>query len=229
MDDPPAHPPFSGLTPAQAAAYYDRYGARQDRPGRYAAVALKDLIRHARFDQAGAVVEFGCGTGKLAAQLLSTHLPPAATYWGCDISATMLALTEQRLRAFAERATTWQSAGDARLPMAEASADRFVSTYVLDILPDAGITAVLAEARRLLKPEGLLCLTSLTHGASRFSRLVMAGWRLRFALNPALVGGCRPMVLRDRLAADWEITHRRVVAGWGISSEVIVARRRPSE
>ena len=58
------------------------YGARQDHQGYYATVALTDLRAHAAFDQARSVVEVGCGTGQFAEQLLATHLPPAATYWG---------------------------------------------------------------------------------------------------------------------------------------------------
>ena len=218
---------FAGLTPAEAEAFYDRYGARQDHPGHYATVALAELTAHAALDQARAVVEFGCGTGQFAERLLVTHLPPAATYWGCDLSATMLSLTRQRLARFGARVTTWKTSGNAGLPLSGASADRFVSIYVLDLLAPEAIGGVLAEAHRILKPGGRLCLVSLTAGEQPLTRLVTALWKLRFALRPALVGGCRPVELRPYLApAAWEISHRRVVVGRGISSEVVVAEKR---
>lgn len=86
---------------------------------------------------------------------------------------------------------------------------------------------MIAEARRILTPGGLLCLVSLTNGEQGFSKLVTMLWKLRFALKPSLVGGCRPVELQPFLpAGDWEILHRSVVVGRGISSEVIVGQNR---
>jgi len=228
---PPAlHAPetgFAGLTTAQAEAFYDRHGARQDHQGYYATVALTELILHTAFEQAQAVVEVGCGTGQFAEQLLANHLPPAATYWGGDLSAIMLRLTRQRLARFGTRVTTWKATGGAMLPLGEASADRFVSNYVLDLLAPEAIGRVVAEAHRILAPGGRLGLVSLTPGEQPLTKLVTALWKLRFALRPALVGGCRPVELRPYLApAAWKISHRRVVVGRGISSEVVVAVKR---
>ena len=63
------------LTSAQARAYYDGYGAKQDTQGWYEDKAMDELCAHAAFKEAGAVLEFGCGTGKLAHRLLDEELP----------------------------------------------------------------------------------------------------------------------------------------------------------
>jgi hypothetical protein len=75
-----------------------------------------------------------------------------------------------------------------------------------------------------LKPEGLLCLTGLTHGKGLFSKAWTAFWNLRFDLNPKWVGGCRPVALREFLDG-WDIAHHDVVTARGISSEVVVAKK----
>jgi hypothetical protein len=96
---------------------------------------------------------------------------------------------------------------------------------VLDILSFEEITLLLGEAKRVLKRNGLLCLTGLTHGKDLFSKLWTSFWNVRFALNPKWVGGCRPIALLDFLNG-WNVIHHNVVVARGISSEVIVARKR---
>ena len=216
-----------GLTRTEVEKFYDRSGRRQDKQAYYEDVALADLVGHAKFNEARAVVEFGCGTGRFAEELFVNLLPSHAAYWGCDVSGTMIELSRQRLARFGKRATLWKSEGETSLPLPPASADRFVSNYVLDILSFDEIQAVIDEAKRLLQKDGLLCLTGLTNGKGWFSKLWTAFWNLRFTLNPKWVGGCRPVEALDFLAEDdWELLHHNVVAARGISSEVVVARRK---
>jgi ABC-type Fe3+/spermidine/putrescine transport system ATPase subunit/ubiquinone/menaquinone biosynthesis C-methylase UbiE len=214
-----------GLSHEEVKIFYDQLGARQDLQGYYEDVALDDLLKHTRFDSATAVVEFGCGTGGFAEQLLAKHLSAHATYWGCDVSETMFKLTSDRLAQFGNRATLWHSTGAMTLPLPDESADRFVSNYVLDILSAQEIESVLGEAKRVLKTNGLLCLTGLTHGKGLFSKIWTAFWNLRFDLNPKWVGGCRPVTLTEFLS-EWEMLHHNVIVARGISSEVIVAKQR---
>ncbi|NCP88411.1 hypothetical protein GW781_00785 [bacterium] len=56
--------------------FYDQLGAKQNHQGYYEDVALEDLLKHTRFDSANAVVEFGCGTGGFAEQLLTDVTQP---------------------------------------------------------------------------------------------------------------------------------------------------------
>jgi ubiquinone/menaquinone biosynthesis C-methylase UbiE len=213
-----------GLSGDEAERFYDALGAGQDKQGYYEDVTLADLVKHAGFNSARSVVEFGCGTGRFAEELLSSCLPDDAAYWGCDVSSTMIELSRNRLSRFGERAVLWKTTGDSMLPLMDECADRFVSNYVLDILSAEEIHAVLREARRVLRPNGLLCLTGLTHGKGLLSKIWTAFWDVRFVLNPKWVGGCRPLALLDFLN-KWDVKHHNVVvAGW-ISSEVVVARK----
>lgn len=214
------------LTTVEAKAFYDRFGAKQDAQAFYEDRALDPLITHADFQHAHAVFEFGCGTGRLAARLLGTTLPEDCRYFGVDISETMVALARERLRPWANRAEVVRSEGAISRQCGAGAYDRFVSTYVLDLMSEEAIQAVLADAHRLLGREGLLCLVSLTHGHGVITKLISSAWTMLHRLNPTVVGGCRPIELRDYLAGDrWRLRHHEVVSAWGISSEVLVASR----
>jgi SAM-dependent methyltransferase len=217
------------LTPAEAQAYYDRFGKKQDSQGFYEDPALDELIAHGDFANARSVFEFGCGTGKLAQRLLTGHLPAEARYLGCDISPVMLDLTRQRLAAYPRRAQAALMDGTIEFPLKDQSVDRVVCCYVLDLLSQKDIHCLFTEARRVLKPDGLLCLASLGKGSNRRSRLVASVWSALFRLNPAIVGGCRPMQLiafADR--ENWQILHQAVVTPFGVPSEVLVLQNKSS-
>lgn len=214
------------LTPAQLQSYYDRFGSKQDSQAFYEDVALADLVAHAGFDQARAVFEFGCGTGRFASRLLEQHLSASATYVGIDLSATMISISRQRLSRFGARASVEPAAGSISFPLPEHSVDRVVSTYVLDLLAENDIRQYFGEAQRVLTADGKLCIISLTRGTTLLSRLVSGLWSMVFRIHARLVGGCRPVrleVLLDR--QHWTIDYRNVVTPFAIPSEVIVATK----
>ena len=180
----------------------------------------------AQFGVAKRVFELGCGTGRLAAQLLKAHLSPEAEYLGYDLSETMVALARSRLALFGSRAQVLLTDGSLPWPLATGSIDHVVISYVLDLLPEAEIVAVLAEAARVLEPGGLLCLVNLTGGVTPLSRLNMGRWRLLYRLNPLWVGGCRPLSMQGRLEVHtWKLCYHEVVVAAAVPSEIIVAKR----
>jgi SAM-dependent methyltransferase len=212
------------LTAAEAKSFYDRFGAKQDTQAFYEDRALDALVAHADFEHAHSIFEFGCGTGRLAAQLFETILPDDCHYLGVDISETMVALARARLRRWADRVEIVRSEGIVPRHRAGGVYDRFVSTYVLDLLSEEAIDAVLADAGRRLRHDGLLCLVGLTRGQTPLTMLVSALWTALHRVNPNVVGGCRPIVLREFLGEkSWRVRHHEVVAAWGIPSEVVIA------
>ena len=214
------------ITPEQARRFYDRFGARQDNQARYEDRALDAMTELADFDRATRVFELGFGTGRLARRLLERRLPAHAGYVGQDVSSTMLELARERLAPWQDRVELRLSQGELELADADASFDRFVSTYVLDLMPEADIRRALAEAHRVLAPGGRLCLVSLTHGERPLSRVIAGLWNGIAHLAPASVGGCRPIDLCDYLAgADWAIQTARVVTALAVPSQVVIATR----
>ncbi len=214
------------LSHEQARAFYDRFGARQDWQRIYEGRAVAALLDRCALAAAHRVVEFGCGTGALARELLRSRLPPDATYLGLDVSATMVRLAAARVAPWAERAAIRRTGGECTLAVPDAFCDRLLSVYVLDLLDPEDIRTLLREARRALAPGGLLGLASLTFGQSAVSRAVAAAWQKLFEIRPALLGGCRPLRLAPYLGEQaWAIRHREVVSAFGLCTEVVVAAR----
>ncbi len=213
------------LSPAQARRVYNRIGRAQDWQSFYENAAIDDMIAHADFENAASVYEFGCGTGDLGRRLLSDHFSPGATYLGVDISDTMVELAANRLAPWGDRAEVERVSGELPLPGEDHRFDRFVSTYVFDLLDADHTEAVLGEAHRLLTSDGLACVVSLTTGPTRATRALSSTWRWIWSKSPQLLGGCRPISVEQQLPAGrWEILHRTVVTSWAVPSEVVVAR-----
>lgn len=220
---------FRTLSHQEARRVYDRIGTIQDSQAFYEDVATRELIRHAHFSSAQAVFEFGCGTGRFAHELLLNHLGAAAIYRAVDLSSTMVNLAKDRLTEFGSRVEVVLTDGEPRTSESDASFDRFVSNYVLDLLSDEDIGAVIAEAYRTLRPGGLLCLSSLSRGDATLSRAVARIWSVVHRIDPRIVGGCRPIDLLLFLdSGQWKICHHRAVAPYGIPSEAVIAERLPS-
>lgn len=215
------------LSHQEARRVYDRIGSFQDSQAFYEDRATGLLVRHGDFRSARAVFEFGCGTGRFAARLLEDLLPSTATYRGMDVSPRMVCLAKDRLGPYAGRAEVILTHGEVPSSELPASCDRFVSNYVFDLLSEEDVRAVLAEAHRMLRPSGLLCLCGLSTGIGLLSRVVARGWSWIQAHRPSLVGGCRPLDLRPFLSgSDWEVRFHDKVVAFAITSEVLIAQRR---
>jgi len=213
------------FTPEQARRFYDRFGTKQDTQSFYENPALDQMVGSAEFENAHDIVEFGCGTGRFALRLFNECLPNDAGYRGFDISATMVDIAKRRLAGFKNRASVTLTSGSVELPAEDGCCDRFISNYVLDLLPAEQISTVIDEAYRILRNNGLLCVTSLTFGKGPVSRAIIAIWRTLHSASPYLVGGCRPIeATRFIFEPQWKIKHNETVVSWGIPSEILVAR-----
>lgn len=168
------HPVFAWL--------YERLAPGADKAG--AAEHRQELLR----GLSGRVVEVGAGTG-----LNLAHYP-------ADVTEVVAVEPEPRLRRACERAaadaavpvTVVDGVADA-LPVEDASVDAVVYSLVLCSVPDP--QAALAEARRVLRPDGHLRVyehvLSTNDKMSRRQRRIDRWW-------PKVSGGCH--CSRDTLA-----------------------------
>lgn len=215
------------LDAISARRVYDRIGRLQDTQRFYEDPAIRRLVELGDFGHGDAVFELGCGTGRLAATLLSSVLPSSAEYMAVDVSPKMVRIASRRLLPWAERATVKLLEPPAlSLPGDTASRDRFLATYVFDLLSLEHAEALLAESARLLVQGGLIALVSLTNGTTAASRLVCSVWNSAALRWPELVGGCRSIELMDLLTdPPWSVRHQEVVVRFGVPSEVVIAER----
>lgn len=214
------------LTSSEAKKFYDWLGSKQDSQYFYEDKAIEKLIEVGEFNRARTIYEFGCGTGRLAELLLEKHLQYNTEYYAVDISTTMVALTRRRLEKYGKRVHVMQTQGEVQTKFNEDNFDRFVSTYVLDLLGEKQITAVIGEAHRILRKGGLLALTSLSYGERIFPKLITTAWKTVYHINPKFVGGCRPLELSNYLLSnEWKIKSNQKLSQFGITSEILVAEK----
>lgn len=222
----PKMPKTPMLSYEQAKRFYDHMGAKQDTQQFYERQALADLIAHLELAGAEKVIEFGCGTGRFAEELLDRYLPPNACYVGLDISSTMIELAWTRTARLGRRVEIRQTSGTTRVDLPDTAFDRFISTYVLDLLSEKDIDSLLGEAYRVLTNGGLLGLVSLTRGSRGLSRFVTWTWERLHQFSPMLMGGCRPIKIRPLLEdLRWKVRHSNVVTPFAIASEIVVAQK----
>ena len=121
------------------------------------------LMRHGlRVEEFGSLLDFGCGCGRVVRTWRS--LPDTAVH-GTDYSPDAVAWCRANL-AFASFDVNGL---EPPLPHADASFDFVYALSVFTHLPDSLQHRWVAELRRVLRPEGVLLLT--THGAAYRRRL----------------------------------------------------------
>ncbi len=210
------------LTLNQARRVYDRIGRVQDWQAFYEDATINRLVAESALAGDQTIFEFGCGTGRLAAQLLGA-LPSSVNYLGVDISPVMIDLATRRLAPWTWRAKVVLVDGSLPLPADDGFADRVLSTFVFDLLDEAYARAVVDDLRRILKPNGRLCLASLAYGERLLERGVCRAWTGIWRIAPQVVGGCRPISTTALLAHDWNIEHHSRVHRWGLVMDVVIA------
>lgn len=121
-------------------------------------------------DLHGDVVELACGTG----QYTLAYAGQCSSVIATDISAPMLREAGRKLGVL--RNVTVQSADATSTGLADRSADAVVAVNLLHIVPDPA--AVLAEARRLLRPGGVLVVADATGQGLSLRQIVVSMWRI---------------------------------------------------
>ena len=112
------------------------------------------------------VLEIAAGTGLVTQRLA----PRAKRVVATDQSIEMLDILRARMEEIGGDNIHIQLADAVELPFANASFDAVVMANILHLLP-APMRA-LAEARRVLRPGGVLCVPTFCHGQNLLARTV---------------------------------------------------------
>jgi demethylmenaquinone methyltransferase/2-methoxy-6-polyprenyl-1,4-benzoquinol methylase len=112
------------------------------------------------------------------------------------------------------------------LPFSGAAFDILFNLYMMDLLLEEDVPAVLREFGRVLRPGGRLILLSM----ARQAEWVNAIWMWLYRRSPVMTGGCRPLPVAGMLEQNgWEINLREVISQSGFRSELIVAQFAPEK
>jgi ubiquinone/menaquinone biosynthesis C-methylase UbiE len=148
------------MTNSQGSVVFDRvadfYDATRGYPPGEERVAAAMLAEAGNLTHASQIIEIGIGTGRIALPLA----PHVGAIFGVDLSRLMMA----RLRAKQTNELIYVAQADAtRLPFGARRFDAAVAVHVFHLIPQW--RAVLAELKRVLRPEGVLVhLTDSKHG-----------------------------------------------------------------
>lgn len=213
-----AEPIAETISAETAVRFYNWLGRRHDFGERYERAAKQQALTLLDVQPGQRVLNVGVGTGKEQVQLVQ-QVGAAGTAVGLDLSPHMLAITRERAPS-----APLLTADAHHLPFAADAFDRLLATYVLDLLPLAGLPALLAEMKRVLRGNGRLVLVSLTEGIDLASKAVIGAWKVAYRLHPLTCGGCRPLQLYERVQqAGFGRVMRDVVVQGGVPSEIILA------
>jgi ubiquinone/menaquinone biosynthesis C-methylase UbiE len=117
------------------------------------------MISMAELQPSQRVLDIGCGTGNLLLALGRGH--PGVEIEGLDPDPRALAKAARKAHR-AGVAASWRTGYAQDLPHADGSVDRVFSSLMLHHMPDDDDKdALLAEVRRVLRPDGLLVLADI--------------------------------------------------------------------
>ena len=166
------------------------------------------------------VLEVAVGTGLTFAEILRVN--PSGHNEGVDLTAGMLRQAEAKARKIAP-GRYHLNVGDAyALNFPDGSFDVLINNFMFDLLPEADFEKVLAEFRRVLRPNGRMILVNMAKGNSLQHKL----WDAIYRIHPSLMGGCRGVGLSPYVApAGFTNIQRDLVSQCGFPAEIVRATR----
>jgi ubiquinone/menaquinone biosynthesis C-methylase UbiE len=178
------------------------------------------MISMAELQPGQRVLDIGCGTGNLLLAL--GRVDPGVEIEGLDPDARALAKAARKAHR-AGVAASWRPGYAQDLPHADGSVDRVFSSLMLHHLhDDDGKDTLLAEVRRVLRPDGLLVLADIDgHSAVDGHGFL----RRRMAHNPMIHdnAGMVERIKAAGFAVEAPVEHRLRMG------RITIVRARPGE
>jgi ubiquinone/menaquinone biosynthesis C-methylase UbiE len=207
----------------EARANYDRlsrwYDALAGSERHFAEIGLDQLAPVT----GQSILEIGYGTG-YALVRLARAVGPTGTVYGIDISEGMRAVTERRVRRAGLSSRVHLTAGDASvLPFKSGSLDGIFMSFTLELFDVPEIPLVLNECRRVMTPEGRMCLVSMAAEQHPYLATRLYEW---FHEHFPTVVDCRPIKCRQSLeAAGFRVQRVSCHRTWGLPLEISIAEK----
>ncbi|MDF1643420.1 MAG: malonyl-ACP O-methyltransferase BioC [Pseudomonadales bacterium] len=136
---------------SRSAASYDSVAQLQQQVGNELLAKIPQSI------EAKTILDAGCGTGYFTRQLTKQHNPEQI--YAIDLAAGMLSYAVDKTTETEQSRTHWAQADVENLPFADNSFDLIYSSLVVQWCGD--LEAFIREAKRALKPGGVLAFSTL--------------------------------------------------------------------
>ena len=210
-------------THAQARNHYDRLSRCYDVLAgnverRYRNVGLRMLGAEA----GESILEIGFGTGE-ALRSLAAAVGPSGEVHGIDISQGMIEVSRAKLRHASTADRVVLRRGDAvQLPYSNCCFDALFMCFTLELFDTPEIPTVLAECRRVMRPEGRICVVAMSRRCPDHPMTRLYEWlhdRFPRRLD------CRPILARHSLEeAGLRTIELRRTSIFGLAVDVLLSR-----
>jgi len=181
--------------------------------------AAGKVIEFAGIEDGKKILEMACGTGVVFEQIVKKN--PGGVNVGIDLSPVMLNKAKKRLK---KRSGNFElREGDVfDSGFEDNSFDIVINNFMVDLMPMESFDRIAREFHRLLKPGGVLAISTFSFGKKRINRI----W-FRVAKHfPELLTGCRPVSFSENLiSAGFSIEKDLEISQNTFPSEVIKARK----
>jgi ubiquinone/menaquinone biosynthesis C-methylase UbiE len=180
-------------------------------------------LRQLNVQPGESVLEIGSGTGH-ALLALAAAVGGAGRVYGLDLSAGMLDVTRQRVRQAGLSARAALQQGDAvALPGASNSFDAILMSFTLELFDTPDLPVVLAECRRVLRPDGRMGVVALAKKEKIGLMVRLYEWAHR--QFPHYID-CRPIWVQSALVkANFQILNVTALSMWGLPVEIVLAKK----
>ena len=130
--------------------------------------SFHQILRQQVPDPPQRILDLGCSVGMSTAALQSTY--PDAQVTGLDLSPYFLTVARHRHQS-TQPILKWVHAAAEQTPFANGQFDLVSSCLMFHELPQSATRAILAEARRLLSPGGVLAIMDMNPQSEAFQKL----------------------------------------------------------
>jgi ubiquinone/menaquinone biosynthesis C-methylase UbiE len=170
-----------------------------------------------------AVLEIGPGTGYALARLARAVGETGKAY-GLELSSRMLERARDRINDAGLENRVGLVQGDAAdLPFPDETFDAVFASFVLELFSPTEVPRVLAECRRVLRPQGRIGVVSLSAGGAR--TLIRRLYEWSHDRWPKLID-CRPiLVAGDLTQAGFEILDHLRRSMSGLAVDTVIGKR----